>query len=126
MDPQTYVPGKCNIGHNEKEKRMRQGLAGVMLACGWTFLGYTWVFPIFLKILVMIPAFAGTLGFLQYNSSFCVYYGLSQKQNIADNDKATIVSDTAAVNADKQKSIALTMVALIVSFLYTMLVLLFF
>jgi len=126
MDPQTYIPGTCNIGHNEKEKRMRQGLAGVMLACGWTFLGFTWVFPIFLKILVIIPAFFGILGFLQYNSSFCVYYGFSQKQNIADNEKALAVSDAAAVNADKQKSIALTLIALIISFVYTLLVLLFF
>jgi len=126
MNPQTYVPGTCNIGPKEREKRQRMGLAGLMLTCGWTFLGYVWVFPLFLKMLVFIPAFISAIGFIQYNSGFCAWYGFREQQNTTDNILAVKVLDPKSNEADRSKAAGLTLVALIIAFLYSILVVLLF
>lgn len=117
-----YIPGVCNIGIKERQDRLRMGVAGIMLASGWTFLGYVWVFPIFLKFFVFIPTFLGILGSLQYWFRFCVYHAFKEEQNIDDEAIPVLVSDDKAVDLDKQKAVFLTLISLLFSFLYTLLV----
>lgn len=116
-----YIPGVCNIGDKDKEDRLRMGLAGIMIASGWTFLSYVWVFPIFLKLFVVVPTFFGILGILQHRESFCVYHAFKEEHRM-DNKMSVLITDLNAINKDKQKAMLYVLISLLISFLYTLLV----
>jgi hypothetical protein len=97
-----------------------------MIAAGWTFLGYVWIFPIFLKALVLFPALIGIIGYLEYKNNFCVYYGLREKENVADTTQPKLIQDKSFIEADKQRSLYLILLSMVGSFVYTILVILLF
>jgi len=76
--------------------------------------------------LVFIPAFISAIGFIQYNSGFCAWYGFREQQNTTDNILAVKVLDPKSNEADRSKAAGLTLVALIIAFLYSILVVLLF
>ncbi len=82
-----YIPGVCNIGSSESALRSR---------IGWVGLGGTIVLGILLlaagvspvwRLLIVIPAFAMTLGFLEAYLHFCVNFGLRSVFNFQEAGK---------------------------------------
>lgn len=77
-----YEPGKCNIGPEERSKRLMTGVVGMGLA----FLA----FPFFLifklppwsSLILTIPVFLAFFGFYQYFFRFCVTNGLTKRYSM--------------------------------------------
>jgi hypothetical protein len=123
---QTYQPGVCNIGPAQREKRRVLAIFGGMFGFSWPFLGYVFVFPIWLQILVFFPAFIGVLSFLQYRDQFCAYYALTNKYNFSDTQKPYNVVDKKEQNINQDKALNMIIKSLAISFGYTLLAILLF
>ena len=88
MNTINYVPGVCNIGKEEINKRKRAGIVGLIL----TVLTYS-LFVYFevskgVRFLTFIPAVISAIGFLQARMRFCAYYGLAEMFNFDSLEKS--------------------------------------
>lgn len=72
----VYVPGVCNISRNGIKQRYIFG--SVMLAITFFYIRYVHQIaaPLPYRLLTMIPAALGVMGFAQAISHFCSYFGL--------------------------------------------------
>ncbi len=123
---QDYQAGVCNIGAGEREKRRELAIFGGMFASAWPFLGFVFVFPIGFKLLVLIPAFIGMLNLLQYRQQFCAYFGLTNQYKFSDTLRPYKVMHEDDRAIDQDKSLKMIAISLAVSFVYTLLVIIFF
>lgn len=78
----TYVPGVCNIGPAEREKRRQLGWGGLVfvvigLVCFPVFDAPMWIRP-----LIAIPAAIAANGFLQSAMHFCVGFAMRGLYNL--------------------------------------------
>ena len=121
----NYQAGACNIGQEERERRKTFGLMGAILAVGWPFICYVFVLPITLKLLVFFPTFFGILGLWQYRKQYCAFYGLTGKYNFGVLGQTVAVVEAKQREIDKKKSLKMLGISLGVSFVYTLLIVLF-
>ena len=82
---QEYIPGVCNIGNSEMQKRWVIG-RNATIACV-LFLGLCFVFPIApaWRLLVFFPATVAAVGFIQHAWHFCARFGLGGVFNFGPN-----------------------------------------
>lgn len=123
---QTYQAGVCNIGNSEREKRRTLAIFGGMFAFAWPFLGFVFVFPMLVQILVFFPTFIGVLNLLQYRQQFCAYYGLTNQYKFTETGNPLKVIDQRDKSLDQDKSINIIAISLGVSFAYTILTVVLF
>ncbi len=104
MNTNNYVPGVCNIGKEEINKRKRAGIVGLIL----TVLTYS-LFVYFevskgVRFLTFIPAVISAIGFLQARMRFCAYYGLAEMFNFDSLGKSNKVDNNEFVRKDKKRA----------------------
>lgn len=104
MNTSNYVPGVCNIGKEEINKRKRAGIVGLIL----TVLTYS-LFVYFevskgVRFLTFIPAVISAIGFLQARMRFCAYYGLAEMFNFDSLEKSNKVDNNEFVRKDKKRA----------------------
>ncbi|MAT59803.1 MAG: hypothetical protein CMF23_17655 [Ignavibacteriae bacterium] len=104
MNTINYVPGVCNIGKEEINKRKRAGIVGLIL----TVLTYS-LFVYFevskgVRFLTFIPAVISAIGFLQARMRFCAYYGLAEMFNFDSLEKSNKVDNNEFVRKDKKRA----------------------
>ena len=116
-----YQAGICNIGHEERERRKTYGLMGAILATGWPFICYIFVFPLGFKLLVFFPAFAAVIGLWQYRKQYCAFYGITGKNNFGKLGEAINIENIKQREIDKQKSIRMILISFAITFVYTLL-----
>ena len=100
----TYIPGVCNIGKEETNKRKQVGIAGLIL----TILTYS-LFVYFevakgVSFLIFIPAVISAVGLIQARMHFCVYYGLAEIFNFDSLGKSSKVENAESVKKDKKRA----------------------
>lgn len=100
----NYIPGVCNIGKEETNKRKQVGIAGLIL----TILTYS-LFVYFevakgVRFLIFIPAAISAIGFIQARIHFCVYYGLAEIFNFDLLGKSSKVENDESVKKDKKRA----------------------
>ena len=98
-----YVPGICNINKDEIRKRRLSGYFSLaIVAFGLSaFIAMQANWPYFLVL--FIPTFVSSLGFLQAKQKFCATYGAIGKQH-TDDDDIEVVEDESARKADKVRA----------------------
>lgn len=110
----NYVPGVCNINPQEIKKRRQAGHFGlamtILLVAIALILHVSWVF----RIVVIIPAFLSTIGYLQARNHFCVGYA-GAKQQHADNGDVVTITDKDAIELDKRKTRSMNLQATIIA-----------
>jgi len=121
-----YIPGECNIGLAEREKRRVSALMGGMFAFSWPFLCYVFALPVFYKIFVIIPAIIGLVSLFDYRQQFSAYFGLTNQYDFSPNGARTKVLDKVSQEKDQNKAFNTVIISLGVSFAYTLLVILLF
>ena len=91
-----YVPGGCNIGAAEIQRRLRAGRAGVaVFSVAFAGLLIGGAEPA-LHLLLFLPALVGAIGFVQARARFCVYFGFASLFSFSDlGQQARIVDDEA-------------------------------
>lgn len=104
MNTSNYIPGACNIGKEEINKRKQFGVIGLIL----TILTYS-LFVYFeasrgVRFLTFIPAVISAIGFLQARMRFCVYYGLAEMFNFDSLGKSSKVENDEFVKKDKKRA----------------------
>lgn len=104
MTINNYVPGVCNIGKEEINKRKQAGIVGLIL----TILTYS-LFVYFevserVRFLTFIPAVISAIGFLQARMRFCAYYGLAEMFNFNSLGKSNKVDNNEFVRKDKKRA----------------------
>ena len=100
----NYIPGACNIGKAEINKRKQFGIIGLIL----TAFAYS-LFVYFevsrgVRFLTFIPAVISAIGFLQARMRFCVYYGLAEMFNFDSLGKSSKVENDEFVRKDKKRA----------------------
>jgi hypothetical protein len=83
-EAEGYIPGVCNIGEREIRKRARFGWAGL---AAYILLGALLLFvdaDRTARLILFLPAFAASLGFVQAYMHFCAYFGLSALFNFGE------------------------------------------
>lgn len=121
-----YIPGVCNIGPSEREKRRVNALMGGMFAFSWPFLCFVFALPVFFKIAVFLPSIIGIINVLDYRQQFSAYFGLTNQYDFSPNGVRTKVLDKISQEKDQNKAFNTLMISLVVSFVYTLLVILLF
>lgn len=104
MSTNNYIPGVCNIGKEEINKRKQAGIVGLIL----TVLTYS-LFVYFevskgVRFLTFIPAVISAIGFLQARMRFCAYYGLAEMFNFDSLGKSSKVDNNEFVRKDKKRA----------------------
>ena len=104
INTSNYIPGTCNIGNEEINKRRQFGIVGLIL----TVLTYS-LFVYFeisrgVRFLIFIPAGISVIGFLQARMRFCVYYGLAEMFNFDSLGKSSKVENDEFVRKDKKRA----------------------
>jgi hypothetical protein len=122
-----YIPGQCNIGKFESQRRLNVGIFGLIVAFSFSFVFFVFAFDKFIVFIILfLSTFIGILGVLQYYNHFCVYYGLLQVFNFENLVKLVSVRNLTDAEKDKQKALMLIIIAtassLAYAFLYIVLI----
>lgn len=99
-----YIPGVCNIGKEEIQKRMNAGWSGLILAVItaalllWLGADRWW------RLLIFIPAMMGAAGFIQAYFKFCVYFGFGHLFNFGEAGKTDTVEQAEFRAKDRARA----------------------
>ena len=100
-----YIPGVCNIGKEETQRRIKAGWSGLILTIItatlllWLGADRSW------RLLIFIPAIMGATGFIQAYSKFCVYFGFGHIFNFGETGKSSQGLQVLAEPIDLMKMI---------------------
>jgi hypothetical protein len=114
MSETAYIPGMCNINQAEiayrKKARNFGIIASVIVLVACLLLGASWWIT---AILLFVPVYIASIGFLQVRNRFCVSYGAKGQQNADDgNDAAYTVKNSDDRAKDKIKARTMNLQAL--------------
>jgi hypothetical protein len=103
--PDKYIPGVCNIGPAEIRLRKRLGWWGLLISIVlWGLLVWFRV-PVWLRLVIIVPAFFSANGFLQGFMHFCAGFGMRGLFNFRPQVGQTDTVQQAAFRAmDRKKA----------------------
>ena len=99
-----YQAGVCNIGPEEKRKRMNAGYTGSIITILLWIIFIVSGVPRGYRLLTAIPAMIAAAGFIQAKMNFCAYFGLSSVFNFKKIGEQTKVEDNQFQLLDKRKA----------------------
>ena len=106
----TYVPGECNIGPAEINRRKRSGWfgLGVTILLWAAFLVFRVPAP--WRLTLFFPAFLSAEGFLQAAFHFCAGFGMQGVFNFGSEvGKTETVEQAAFRRKDKRKALLISL-----------------
>jgi hypothetical protein len=108
-----YQPGACNIGHAERRKRYRSGVAGfaatALLVAGVAAFdaSQTWL------LAAVAPLFGGFLGVLQARAGFCAGFAMAGVYDVSETGGSRQSAPAHGQRADRRRAIVLPLQALL-------------
>ncbi len=72
---EAYIPGVCNIGPAERNKRLRIGYIGLALMIIFIISAEVYDIPQIWKLALFAPAVYALSGFIQARNRFCLFFG---------------------------------------------------
>lgn len=112
-----YQAGICNIGPEEKRKRMNAGYTGAIVTI------LLWIFfivanaPRGYRLLTALPAIISAVGFIQASMNFCAYFGLASVFNFGKVGIQTKVEDENFRQLDRHKAFQILIYSVLVGLL---------
>jgi hypothetical protein len=104
-ESQSYIPGMCNINKAEVAYRKKAMWLGIGVSAVLLIVLVALSAPVLTRLILFVPTYVATIGYLQVKNKFCVAYGSSGKQNASEgSDSASTIEDEAALAADKKKT----------------------
>jgi hypothetical protein len=123
MIPETkeyiYLPGTCNLGKQEINRRFRIGYIGLGLMIALILSIEIFHLPSFIKIFLFIPAFYSVSGFIQAFNKFCYIYGLKGIASLTGRKKFQNVTDETYAKADRKKAFTIITITTLSSIFLT-------
>ncbi len=110
-----YIPGACNIGKSEIERRKQGGWIGLTATIIlYVLLAYFETARIW-RLIIFIPATAAAVGFLQARMHFCAYFGMVGVFNFGPEvGKTDTVEQAEFRAADRRKAWQIIIYSLII------------
>ncbi|CAG0981801.1 hypothetical protein METP1_01816 [Methanosarcinales archaeon] len=101
-----YIPGACNIGKGEVNRRIQGGWFGLIVTIFlYGFLVYLGA-PRPWRLVIFIPAMMAAVGFLQARMRFCAYFGMHGVFNFSlEAGKTEIVGQAEFRAMDRRKAL---------------------
>ncbi len=103
LKPSEYIPGSCNIGPAEVNKRLRTGYLGLAMMAIFIILDINFHFPQVWKLALFAPTVYAFSGFLQARQRFCFLFGFLGLFSMAG--KRSSVKDDQQKNKDRAKAL---------------------
>jgi hypothetical protein len=126
METLDYIPGTCNIGPQERVLRRMVGYVCVGFFTALFLVFYFTHAPYGLRLILLVPAFVGSVGFIQDAMRFCVNFGFRGLHNLTRSAGVTLtVQDADFRRLDREKAIEILCYSLITALAITYLALLF-
>lgn len=105
MSGAEYIPGTCNIGKGEINRRRLVALIGLALTISSLITSITTDAPRQARLGIFIPALIMSVGWVQANKKFCLAYGFAGTFNFGKLGAISRVSDPAARAADRKTAL---------------------
>ncbi len=96
-----YQAGVCNIGPAEVSRRRRSGHVGAILGIGLFIVLVALGVPPVWRLLVVLPAAVGAVGYLQARRRFCAGFAMQGVFNLGELGSQTSVADPDATSRDR-------------------------
>ena len=94
----AYIPGICNINHQEIKRRRNAGYFGLVLFVAVALPLVLVEINHWARLIVFVPAFIAAIGLMQAQQKFCVSYAASGLQNAnEDSTEARAVQDSQKI-----------------------------
>ena len=116
----AYLPGKCNIGKKEIEKRKWLALSGLLIVIASVYILQVYSFSYQWRALIFFPLSYSILCFLQAKNKFCVLFGLTGVFNFNDIRKLTSIKEIDYHQKDRRKSLIIIFTSIFVALVITM------
>lgn len=100
----NYQAGVCNIGIQEKRKRMNSGYTGSIITILLWIIFIVIGVPRGYRLLTAIPAMISAAGFIQAKMNFCAYFGLASVFNFNKVGEQSKVNDEHFKSLDRSKA----------------------
>ncbi len=110
-NPNSYQPGVCNIGAEERAFRLQLGLIWSVLTIILVALIILFDLNTFFNLLVLPFSFLGAIGIIQARFKFCAYYGMAGVYNFTKS-LITRSETTKKENIKKDRGTALKIIAM--------------
>lgn len=116
IQPAHYVPGVCNIGPSERERRRQVGTICAVVYIVLLTVLVTVHAPNAYRLIIIVPACGALLGFLQDYLHFCTGYGLRGLYNVLKSTgHAESITSKKFRDQDRQAALLIISVALVAS-----------
>src|SRR4051812_750786 len=102
-DNNQYIPGTCNIGKKEIQRRYLQFTAGIVVTLLCISLVESNQLKSAWKLLIFIPLTYSVLCFLQAFFKFCVLFGIKGVYNFNDKRITTKITNEDYRSKDRRK-----------------------
>lgn len=99
-----YQAGVCNIGIDEKRKRMNTGYTGSIITILLWIIFIVSGVPRGYRLLTAIPAMIAAAGFIQAAMNFCAYFGLASVFNFNKIGRQAKIEDEYYRSLDRRKA----------------------
>jgi glucan phosphoethanolaminetransferase (alkaline phosphatase superfamily) len=110
-----YIPGVCNIGPAEIQRRMQAGWLGLAAAVLLWVVFILFSVPAPWRLLLFFPAVTAAIGFLQAAMHFCAAFGILGVFNVAAAaGKTDSVEQAEFRKADRKKALLIILYSLLV------------
>jgi predicted nucleic acid-binding Zn ribbon protein len=104
-DTVAYVPGVCNINTEEIASRRKVGHFGLIMFVVLLIIMLVANISHLYRVILFLPAFVASIGYLQARNKFCVGYASAGQQNASEGSKkASNIIDQRALTTDKQRA----------------------
>ena len=100
--PAQYIPGSCNLGQEEINRRRRNGYLGTAATFLMILLIELTHQPQWTRLLILVPVFYALSGYLQARQKFCYVYGWQGIFSVAGTKQFGKVQDETAAEKDKR------------------------
>ena len=122
MNPDSYIPGVCNIGKGEIRRRQLVAIVGAVLSLT-TLAGLisTNANPSS-RIGIFIPLSVAAIGWVQSRKKFCLAYGFMGTFNFGKLGELSKVADKGALAADRKMALSILVQALSLAAIVTLIV----
>ena len=105
MSQAEYVPGTCNIGEGEVNRRRIVAAIGFVLSLSALTTFITTDVPQNVRLGIFIPLLVMTIGWVQSRKKFCLAYGLTGTFNFGKLGHISRVADPIARAADRRTAL---------------------
>lgn len=109
-----YVPGTCNIEGEELRARKKFFLLMLIVSIAFIALVLLFDIPKFWRLMLFIPVSASALGLIQWRAKFCVFYGFKGLFSFEKMGDTVPVEIKEMVRLDKARARKLSILALLI------------